>query len=77
MSALAETTVNLWKHSHHLQFWPFHRIHSYDNRALNLPPCQFEKTRHWLEFSLQKEKRSESALAPPKTRERPLIEPEP
>lgn len=77
LSALADTTVNLWKHGHHVQFWPFHRIHSQDYRALNLPPYQFEKTRHWLEFDLQTEKTSESAPALPKTPERPLIEPEP
>ena len=77
LSALADMTVNLWKHGHHVQFWPFHRIHSQDYRALNLPPYQFEKTRHWLEFNLQSEKTSESAPALPKTPERPLIEPEP
>lgn len=77
LSALADTTVNLWKHGHHVQFWPFHRIHSQDYRALNLPPYQFEKTRHWLEFNLQTEKTSESAPALPKTPERPLTEPEP
>ena len=77
LSALAETTVNLWKHSHHVQFWPFHRIHNHDYRPLNLPPYQFEKTQHWLEFDLQREKTSESTPAPPKTPERPLIEPEP
>ena len=77
LSALADTTVNLWKHGHHVQFWLFHRIHSQDYRALNLPPYQFEKTRHWLEFNLQTEKTSESALALPKTPERPLMEPEP
>ena len=74
LSALADTTVNLWKHGHHVQFWPFHRIHSQDYQALNLPPYQFEKTRHWLEFNLQTEKTSESAPALPKI---PLIEPEP
>ena len=77
LSALAETTVNLWNHSHHVQFWPFHRIHSHDYQSLNLPPYQFEKTRHWLEFNLQEEKTSESTPALPKMPERPLIEPEP
>ena len=77
LSALAETTVDLWKHSHHVQFWPFHRIHSHDYRALNLPPYQFEKTQHWLEFMPHKEKTSESAPPPFKPPERPLIEPEP
>ena len=77
MSTLADTTVNLWKHGHHVQFWPFHRIHSQDYRALNLPPYQFEKSRHWLEFNLQTEKTSESVPALPKTPQGPLIEPGP
>ena len=77
LSALADTTVNLWRHGHHVQFWPFHRIQSQDYRALNLPPYQFEKTRHWLDFNLQTKKTSESAPALPRTPERPLIEPEP
>ena len=77
LSALADMTVNLWKHGHHVQFWPFHRIDSQDYRPLNLPPYQFEKTRHWLDFNLQTEKTSESAPALPKTPERPSVEPEP
>lgn len=77
LSALADTTVNLWKHGHHVQFWPFHRIQSQDYRALNLPPYQFEKTRHWLDFNLQTEKTSESAPAHVKMSEQSLIEPEP
>ena len=77
LSALADTTVNLWRHGHHVQFWPFHRIQSQDYRALNLPPYQFEKTRHWLDFNLQTEKTSESAPVLHETPERPLIEPEP
>ena len=76
MGALVNTTVNLWKHGHHVQFWPFHRIHSQEYRALNLPPYQFVKTRHWVEFNLQA-KTSDSGSALPKTPERPPIEPEP
>ena len=77
LSALADTTVNLWKNGHHVQFWPFHRIQSQDYRALNLPPYQFEKTRHWLKFSLQTEKSSDSSSALTNPAERQLVELEP
>ncbi len=50
MGALAETTVNLWKAGVKVQFWPFHRSQRHFYLALNLPPYQFEKSRHWLEY---------------------------
>ncbi|KAB5575475.1 hypothetical protein GE09DRAFT_1200074 [Coniochaeta sp. 2T2.1] len=50
LDALAETTVALWKNGHHVQFWPFHRSQREHYRPLNLPPYQFQKTRHWLDF---------------------------
>ncbi len=75
MSALAGTTVDLWRHGHHVQFWPFHRIQGQEYRPLNLPPYQFEKTRHWLEFDLGVEK-VPSDNAPLKASE-PVAEPEP
>ncbi|KAL9095875.1 MAG: hypothetical protein Q9165_001872 [Trypethelium subeluteriae] len=77
LSALADTTVNLWRHGHHVQFWPFHRIHNQDYVSLNLPPYQFEKSRHWLDFDLGTEEASKSATAPSKTPEPPVVEPEP
>lgn len=77
LSTLVDTTVKLWKHGHHVQFWQFHRVHSQDYRALNLPPYQFEKTRHWLEFNLQSENTTKPSSMLPKTPEQPLIEPAP
>ncbi|KAI1499966.1 hypothetical protein F5X99DRAFT_430171 [Biscogniauxia marginata] len=78
MGALADTTANLWKHGHQVQFWPFHRIHRHDYRPLNLPPYQFEKTRHWLEFDLQVEKSpiTKQESAPP-TAPEPVTEQDP
>jgi len=55
LGALADTVTNLWKNGLHVQFWPFHRIHRQDYRALNLPPYQFEKVRHWLDFNFAAE----------------------
>ena len=50
MGSLAETTVNLWKRGLKVQFWPYHRSQKDEYRAMNLPPYQFEKTRHWLSW---------------------------
>ena len=44
IDALAESTANLWKHGHHVQFWVFHRNQKGDYQHLSLPPYQFEKT---------------------------------
>lgn len=46
--SLADATVNLWKAGHKVQFWPHHRSQRSEYRMMNLPPYQFEKSRHWL-----------------------------
>ncbi|PPJ56297.1 hypothetical protein CBER1_00664 [Cercospora berteroae] len=50
LESLADTTVDLWKRGHKLQFWNFHRSQRADYDVLRLPPYQFEKNRHWLEL---------------------------
>lgn len=50
MSSLADTTINLWKAGINAQFWPFHSSQGECYLALNLPPYQFEKSRHWLDY---------------------------
>ncbi|KAK2046110.1 hypothetical protein LZ31DRAFT_630118 [Colletotrichum somersetense] len=50
--SLSNATVTLWKNGHpDVQFWPFHK----DQRAMYsdtiLPPYQFEKNRHWLDYA--------------------------
>ena len=47
---LADAVVNLWSHGHSIQFWPYHRSQSNDYVRLNLPPYQFEKSWHWLQW---------------------------
>ncbi|KAL8636935.1 MAG: hypothetical protein Q9228_005733 [Teloschistes exilis] len=49
-SELAETTCALWMAGSKVQYWSFHRSQRSEYRWINLPPYQFEKTRHWLEF---------------------------
>lgn len=46
-SNLAKATSNLWTNGVRVQFWPFENA-SY--QWVNLPPYQFAKTRHWLEY---------------------------
>lgn len=52
MDILAETTASLWKRGHSVQFWPFHRTQRQSYNHINLPPYQFEKREHWLDFNL-------------------------
>lgn len=50
IGSLADATVNLWKSGHKVQFWPYHRSQKQEYPAINLPPYQFEKSRHWLSW---------------------------
>lgn len=65
MSFLADATVDLWKNGHRVQFWPFHRSQKCDYKQLDLPPYQFEKSRHWLEW-VDGVQQSSPAVAPNK-----------
>ncbi|KAG7058454.1 polyketide synthase [Colletotrichum scovillei] len=77
LNSVADTTVNLWRHGHHVQFWHFHHFQKQSYQALNLPPYQFEKTRHWLDFDLQAGISSELSQVPAKAPESLVVEPEP
>lgn len=48
--SLADAVVNLWNEGHSVHFWPYHRSQSNHYVRLNLPPYQFEKSVHWLEW---------------------------
>ncbi|KAF2205457.1 BcPKS18, polyketide synthase [Delitschia confertaspora ATCC 74209] len=48
--SLADATVSLWKAGYSTQFWAFHRRQRSEYANINLPPYQFEKSRHWLEW---------------------------
>ena len=49
-ASLADTTVDLWKAGHMVQFWMFHRVQSRLYSSLMLPTYQFDKARHWLKW---------------------------
>jgi acyl transferase domain-containing protein/acyl carrier protein len=70
VTALADTTVALWRAGHRVQFWPFDRCEraSYSTMGLGIPPYQFEKNQHWLDW---KDTVNEEAPAPTAKKETP------
>jgi len=48
--SLADATLNLWKSGYKVHFWPHHHSQKHEYRMINLPPYQFEKSRHWLSW---------------------------
>ncbi|KAI2700986.1 transcriptional regulator family: Helix-turn-helix [Penicillium roqueforti] len=47
---LATVTSALWGQGVHVQFWPFHHSQRGTFGWMNLPPYQFAKNRHWVDF---------------------------
>jgi malonyl CoA-acyl carrier protein transacylase/acyl carrier protein len=50
MESLMNTTLSLWNQGLRVSFWAHHGVQTHEYKPLLLPPYQFEKTRHWLEF---------------------------
>ncbi|KAI4154213.1 MAG: hypothetical protein LQ340_001826 [Diploschistes diacapsis] len=50
LKLLADLTTELWNLGLPVQFWPFHQSQHHQYGTLNLPPYQFDKSRHWLEW---------------------------
>ena len=48
--SLASATLKLQGLGYNVQFWPYHRRQQNAVKVFNLPPYQFAKTKHWLEF---------------------------
>ncbi|KAK7942475.1 polyketide synthase [Apiospora aurea] len=49
--SLADATATLWKNGQpEVQYWPFHKSQRGSYTAAVLPPYQFEKNRHWLDY---------------------------
>ncbi|KAE8310243.1 hypothetical protein BDV41DRAFT_590517 [Aspergillus transmontanensis] len=52
VQSLADATVTLWKNGQtSVQFWLFHRSERAKFVHVSLPPYQFKKHRHWLEYT--------------------------
>ncbi|KAL1881213.1 Type I Iterative PKS [Diaporthe australafricana] len=47
---LVDATLSLWKQGVRASFWAHHAVQTGDYEPLTLPPYQFEKSRHWLDF---------------------------
>ncbi|KAJ5578595.1 uncharacterized protein N7459_007559 [Penicillium hispanicum] len=51
LRSLADATVTLWKGGQlNIQYWPFHRSQRASYLPVTLPPYQFEKHKHWLDY---------------------------
>ncbi|KAI8946421.1 hypothetical protein F4801DRAFT_593370 [Xylaria longipes] len=53
ISGLSDSTISLWKEGLRVSFWLHHGAQEGSiNKPLIMPPYQFEKTRHWLEYKI-------------------------
>ncbi|KAI1128807.1 hypothetical protein F5Y10DRAFT_291694 [Nemania abortiva] len=50
LERLAKDTSNLWAAGVNVQFWPFHHSQKASFAWINLPPYQFQKNSHWIEY---------------------------
>ena len=71
---LATTTSELWKAGSHVKFWLFHRSQESIKTWLNLPPYQFEKTRHWIQYKSSVDPSTSTAESNPQPQEPELIQ---
>jgi acyl transferase domain-containing protein len=67
LQQLSNATMSLWKAGLRAQFWPHSRKQTYQYAPIILPPYQFEKSRHWLEFKTPLENLVSDELSPDKT----------
>ena len=69
---LANAACHLWRAGCATQHWPFHRYSCCRYENLNLPPYQFEETRHWIQYKPKSELPS-TALTPNPTTKVPNL----
>lgn len=50
LSQIADTALSLWKAGLRVAFWGHSKSQTYQYAPVFLPPYQFDKQRHWLEF---------------------------
>lgn len=63
-SNLASASSVLWSAGSKAQFWPFHSCQKTFYSWVNLPPYQFEKTKHWIEYKAPPNLSSEATALP-------------
>lgn len=49
---LCDATINLWRNGHDASFWAHNRIQTPAYTPVLLPPYQFEKSKHWMDFKV-------------------------
>ncbi|EAS32138.2 polyketide synthase [Coccidioides immitis RS] len=64
---LANATSCLWSRGVRVQFWPFHPHQRSSYNWINLPPYQFAKTRHWLDYKPATAVWEETSITGPET----------
>ncbi|RYP59320.1 hypothetical protein DL769_008584 [Monosporascus sp. CRB-8-3] len=62
VSNLAEATCQLWKAGSSALYWLFHRSSQHRYQQVNIPPYQFDKTRHWIEYKPKSEPKEASLV---------------
>ncbi|KAL4786917.1 hypothetical protein BJX76DRAFT_354730 [Aspergillus varians] len=50
LDGLTDTTVSLWNQGLRVSFWAHHSLQTNKYTHILLPPYQFEKSRHWMDF---------------------------
>ncbi|KAL8692796.1 MAG: hypothetical protein Q9218_002237, partial [Villophora microphyllina] len=50
MQQLTDTTISLWKAGQRVSHWAHSVVQTHDYAPMLLPPYQFDKPRHWMEF---------------------------
>ena len=73
MGSLADTTVDLWKSGSRVQFWPFHKLQKSAYEYFELPPYQFEKSRHWLQWAEHAREPPTEPATPVEEKEEPKL----
>lgn len=66
IDGLTDVTVSLWKQGLRVAFWGHHALQTGDYKHILLPPYQFEKSRHWMDY------KSASDLVASMTHEAPV-----
>ncbi|RHZ46593.1 uncharacterized protein CDV56_104489 [Aspergillus thermomutatus] len=69
LDGLTDATVSLWEQGLRVAFWAHHTLQTSDYTHILLPPYQFEKARHWMDF------KSATDLVAGLTRDAPVSNP--
>lgn len=70
---LANAACRLWRTGCVAQYWLFYRSSCRHYKSLNLPPYQFDKTRHWIQYKPKSELPLTALLQNPTTKKPDLV----